>query len=87
MMIPFVAPLQSLSGTSRDMLLEERMELADALREAQNALKKAAPNGRDHQGVAGHFDRAVSAHVDRREALAALLTSVQAEMELIAQWE
>ena len=87
MVIQFVAPLQCLSGTSREMLLEERMELANALRDAQAALQKAAPNGRDHQGVEGHMNRAILAHVDRREALAALLTSVTAEMELIALWE
>lgn len=42
-----VLPIVHLNGTSREQLMEERLNARDALQEALRALCRAAPNGRD----------------------------------------
>ena len=83
----FCAPLECMSGTSREELLEQRMRLADALRAALSALKNAAPNGRDYQSgdrqMPNRFEQARECHVARREAIQAVLDSVNEEMAVI----
>jgi mRNA-degrading endonuclease YafQ of YafQ-DinJ toxin-antitoxin module len=83
----FCAPLPCMSGTSQDELLRERMLLADSLRSALEALQQAAPNGRDYQSHGGHmpnrFEDARQCHIARREALQAVLDSVNEEMSAI----
>lgn len=41
-------PLVHKNGTSRDVLLEQLTDLMRALRDAEDVLGKASPNGRDY---------------------------------------
>lgn len=49
-MVPFITPTINLNGTSRDDLIEPRRKAFDHLQAAIDALRSAAPNGRDYPG-------------------------------------
>jgi hypothetical protein len=78
-------PIVNLNGTSRDELVEQRMVLLVALREAQRALANAIPNGRDWQTCrdSGAFARACAEHDQRRAALRELDAAVELELEAV----
>jgi len=72
------------NGTSRDALLEQRIDLADALRDSLRALREAEPNGRDYPGDPARLAAAIQRHRGRHDALQALLAEVEAEAEEIS---
>lgn len=44
------APTVNINGTSKDQLMRDHQMARDALRDAVEALKSAAPHGRDYPG-------------------------------------
>lgn len=72
-----IRPTLNINGSSAFDLIDPRRDAMDALMDAIDALKRAAPNGRDYPGdndrcVADrttHFDRLVVLHTLREELL------------------
>ena len=75
-------PTVHLNGTSAKDLYADNENAYNAVREAVEALTKAAPNGRDYYvQEAGAFYVAQDEHFDRMKRL----QSVQAELEAILE--
>lgn len=77
-------PTVHLNGTSRDALLEQRLNLADALRDSLRALREAEPNGRDYPGDPARLAAAIQRHRGHHATLQALLAGVEREAEEIS---
>lgn len=82
MMLPTI----HLNGTHPDALLEGLCEAASAIREAQEKLAAAAPNGRDYCLVqhTGAFEAAQGEHWERMERLRSVLKEVERIAEHVA---
>lgn len=72
------------NGTSSDVLLAQRVYLADALRDSLRALREAEPNGRDYPGDQRWIVAAIQRHHQRHSMLQALLAEVEQEAEEIS---
>lgn len=72
-------PSIHLNGSSAERLLEEYLNAAEAIRNAQAALAKTAPNARDYypQG-AGAFDKADDEHTARLQRMQDTLNEIEA---------
>ena len=77
-MTPLVTPSIHLNGTSKRELVEQRLAVMDAARALLEAMKGAAPNGRDYYPQAeGAFLKAATAWNERREMVLRLLSDVE----------
>jgi len=86
--IKTITPTINLNGTSREALLEQKTDLLHALREAQAALRRATPNGRDYQlADPSWFERALERHTRQCRVLAKLVEEVMDEAEAILESE
>lgn len=74
-----MVPTLHLNGTSRTELLNEQLNVLQALRLARAAMIAASPNGRDYypQGK-GAFEKAQDEHTDRVRAIEDVLAKVEA---------
>ena len=77
-------PTVHLNGTSLDVLIGQRIDLADALRLCLRALREAEPNGRDYPGDPARLAAAIQRHRGRHDALQALLAEVEQEAEEVS---
>ena len=66
-----IRPTLSINGSSADDLIQPRRDAMDNLTDAIEALKQAAPNGRDYPG---QYDRCINDRETHFERLAALHT-------------
>ena len=75
MMVPSI----HLNGTSRTELLNEQLNILQALRLARAAMIAASPNGRDYypQGAGAHT-KAQDEHTERVRAIEGVLAKVEA---------
>lgn len=73
-------PVVHLNGTSKEELVKQMDDAYDAINNAFETLKKAAPNGRDYyvRDNEGHLDRAVAEHQDRLRRLASVMNECEA---------
>jgi hypothetical protein len=79
-------PIVHSNGTSKRELIDLRTSAAYALREALEALKQMAPNGRDYyvsREGAAHFNRARAQHERRLAAVDQLRRELEAEAEAL----
>lgn len=84
----FAPPMVSLGGTSLDLLVEQRRELLDALRDAQAKLQAAEPNGRDWRlKPPGSFAHAQREHGKRLDVLRLLVLAIELELEAVLDQE
>lgn len=85
--LPFfeaAAPFVNLNGTSREELQRQKEEAISAIREAYEALTRAAPHARDWQTASQDaFRQASREHVFRLECLRLLCAALEAEHEII----
>jgi len=66
-----IRPTLNINGSSADDLIQPRRDAMDNLTDAIEALKQAAPNGRDYPG---QYDRCINDRETHFERLAALHT-------------
>lgn len=85
MTAPVVCPIVHLNGTGAAALLEAACEAGRAVRAAQRALEAAAPNQRDYYPAPGRWEAALEQYRARHAHLAAVLASIVAEAEAIAE--
>ncbi len=76
-------PIIHLNGSGKDNLLEDREAVYSALCDAEVALRKMAPNGRDYYPDPGRMTRAEALHRARQEHLRELIDAIMAEVEAI----
>ena len=75
-----VTPTVNINGTVAQVLIDQQCAVAKALSDALDAMRKAAPNGRDFPNVSGMpetggtWDKASARHLARCEAIRLLLT-------------
>lgn len=81
--LPLVVPFIHYNGTSPEQLKENLLKVSQALRDAYDALKEAAPNGRDYYPEPGRMDLALEQHHARMRYLDTLQESIDAEVEAI----
>lgn len=78
------SPIVHMNGTSADRLMESLSDVCDAAQKTYEALKQAAPNGRDYYQEPGRMEKAEAQHRWRMMLLDALQKSVEQEMDAIA---
>lgn len=78
-----IAPIVHLNGTSKGALVDQRCDAYAAIGEAIQALKKAAPNGRDYYFEPGLMDKALVQHLRRLQVLTDLQDELEAEIGMI----
>lgn len=78
-------PVVNINGTSRKELLEQRINMAAALRDASAALSAMSPHGRDYQTTnPERFEDAKKLHAVREASLRIMLAEIEQEAEAIA---
>lgn len=83
-----VLPVVHLNGTGRDTLIEDRMEIANALRAVLSVMEKAGPNMRDYPSTADPYVSwpAAAAQYQRRlKVVSDLLGEIEYEMERLSE--
>jgi hypothetical protein len=80
-----MAPTVHVNGTAYEVLLEQNLNAASTVRKAIEALRQAAPNGRDYypQGPAA-IRAAMKQHVQRVRRLQSVYDELERIAELIA---
>jgi hypothetical protein len=77
-----ILPTVHLNGTSKEQLFEDLFNALDAIRVAQEAIQKTAPNGRDYYPQSGNaLQQALAQHASRIRAL----DTVYDELHAIAE--
>jgi hypothetical protein len=77
-------PTVHLNGTSKQELLDQACEAAQAIALAVNALENAAPNARDYYPQSGDaITLARSEHLARIKALVGVQTELETMIEII----
>ncbi|MGH7393936.1 MAG: hypothetical protein ACREM3_31425 [Candidatus Rokuibacteriota bacterium] len=82
-----ILPIVHLNGTSRDALVNLRIEACNALRAALEALAEMAPHGRDYYLVPGRMEQALKQHEQRVDAVAKVYQALTAEVEALVDEE
>src|SRR5262249_8664589 len=82
-----ILPIVHSNGTSRERLIEQRCEAANALQKALEALQAMCPNGRDYYPQPGLWEKAEQLHRGRMRLLAGIYNAIQAEAEALADQE
>jgi hypothetical protein len=82
-----ILPVVHMNGTSRDVLLEQRLAAGSKIRQALQALGEMAPNARDYYPVPGRWEQAVAQHARRAAMLREVLGEIEAEALAIADGE
>lgn len=77
-MTPLVKPQISINGTSRTALLEQQLEVLEAIRALEYAMAEASPNGRDYQHRPAEFRPAQEAWMERQRVVQALRKEIEA---------
>jgi hypothetical protein len=73
-------PVVNINGTSRQELVDVRVEAIDAIRGAIKAISDCSPNGRDYQTAAkGEFEIARKKYVERFLFLNRLINELEEE--------
>jgi hypothetical protein len=80
-------PIVNLNGTSARELVESRLDAADALQAALEALRRIAPHGRDYPNGAAAQDADWIIYTDRRASVARIIDDLTAEAFAIDQQE
>ena len=66
-MTPLITPTVHINGTSKQELVRQLTDAAEAARVLQNALRDASPNARDYYTQGGNtINAAIEAWVERR---------------------
>lgn len=73
-------PIVHLNGTSRDDLIEQRVNAVMALAQARRAVTLMAPNGRDYYVVEGLFEIAQNQHEEWMRSLHKLNAQITEEV-------
>ncbi len=79
-----IAPCIHANGTSSEELMDNLESIHTALEKARDALKAAAPNGRDYYLGTVAIKQAQDQFVARMRAIDQLQAGLELEMELIA---
>lgn len=80
------APHIHLNGTSAERLVDGLIAVADKLEEAYQALREAAPNGRDYYPLGREaMDAAERQHERRLRAIDEIKANICREIELIQE--
>jgi hypothetical protein len=79
-----VLPIIHLNGSGRENLVELRMNLYHALRDADDRLREMVPNGRDYYPVPGKLQHALEQHKRRATILKELANEIEIEIEAIS---
>lgn len=74
-----ITPTVNINGTSRDDLINSRLEAMDHLMDAIEALKCVTPNGRDYPGDPARCAADRTEHYQRIGALTAMRDAIYAE--------
>ena len=74
-------PTIHMNGTSPESLIEGYCDAINALRDAIEAVKACAPNGRDYYGVRGDMTATAHEHVSRVDRL----ETVRRELNTLAE--
>ena len=82
---PLSVPSVHLNGTSKERLMSNLQDVTEKLREAYDAMKSAAPNGRDYyvQGPDA-IGQAEVQHRGRLERIDSVIRDINAELEAIS---
>lgn len=68
-MTDLMTPFISISGDSRDTLVNDRVDCLAPIREAMTRLKATAPNGRNYIGHSEAFERDRAIYAERYKTL------------------
>ena len=82
-MSDIITPIIHLNGDRKATLVNALETAYDALSAAERALCACAPNGRNYYPDPGRYEKAERQHVARLAHLAALLASLEGEMNAI----
>ena len=80
-----IAPCVHLNGTSKQELMDNLESIHTALEKARDALKAAAPNGRDYYLGTVTIKQAQDQQIARMRAIDDLQRGIETEMEMIDQ--
>ena len=75
-MTDLMTPFISISGDSRDTLVNDRVDCLAPIREAMTRLKATAPNGRNYIGHSEAFERDRAIYAARYSALSDLYNAL-----------
>jgi hypothetical protein len=86
---PLIKEIVNLNGTSRDSLVNQRIEARQALASALDALIETSPHPRDFPdsvpGAAVSYQQARKIYQDRLTSIHALMEDLQAEAEALSE--
>jgi hypothetical protein len=74
-----IKPIININGTDREDLLQQRLDILTACKALTDAVKQAAPNGRDYPGDPKAFGRDRDTHYARIAQLNALRSVILTE--------
>lgn len=78
-----ILPVIHMNGTSKEELLEQRLDAVRALREVRARLATMHPNGRDYYPVDGLYQKAVEQHQRRAQVVVDLMREIEEEAALV----
>jgi hypothetical protein len=80
-----VLPIVHLNGTSREALIEQRLEVVHKLREVLDAMYEAAPHIRDYYvGEPGLWGKALAQHQHRLALILGLRLELEEEIDVLS---
>lgn len=77
-MTPLVSPQVNLNGTSREVLVEQQLDVLHALDDLHKAMNEASPNGRDYQLRPAEFEPAREAWQERMKLIGDMRKEIEA---------
>ena len=78
-----IFPIVHLGGTSKDSLLEALCDARVALIDAEKAMRKVHPHGRDYIHIVGGYEQATLEHIKRAMMINLVLEELTAMTEQI----
>ena len=84
-MTNIIAPIVHMNGTSRAELELQLQNAYMSLHNAYDAMKRAAPNGRDYYPVPGLMERAVEQHMRRLREVGDVMDEIEAELGMLRE--
>jgi len=78
-----VVPVVHMNGTAKSDLIEQQSEVYLQLSNVLDAMRAAAPNGRDYYPVPGLMEKAIAQHMRRMGVITGLMDEIQQQVEMI----
>jgi len=78
-----VVPVVHMNGTAKSDLIEQQSEVYLQLSNVLDAMRAAAPNGRDYYPAPGLMEKAIAQHMRRMGVITGLMDEIQQQIEMI----